>query len=63
MKLLTTIDAASMLGLTRHQVAALCRAGTIPAQRLGRDYLISPADLAKAKSRPRVGRPATKKAK
>lgn len=57
MNLLTTTQAAERLGLTRHGVRLLVVNGTLPATRVGRDYLIREADLAKAADRPGPGRP------
>jgi excisionase family DNA binding protein len=57
---LTVPQAAAKLGVHRTRVNALIRAGRLPAQKMGRDYLIKPADLAKVKDR-KPGRPRTKK--
>lgn len=42
---LTTAQAANVLGCTRVWVWQLIKAGTLPAARVGRCWLIDPADL------------------
>jgi len=37
---LTTDQAAALIGVSRHEVQRLCRIGLLPAQRIGRDWLI-----------------------
>jgi excisionase family DNA binding protein len=44
--LLSTREAAARLGISADRVRQLIRAGRLPAQRLGRDWYIQPADLA-----------------
>jgi len=44
-KLLTTTQAAEILGLNRTQVFRLVKQGKIPAQRIGRNYFIKADDL------------------
>jgi excisionase family DNA binding protein len=41
--LLTTSQAAAILGVGRHEVQRLCRLGLLPAQRIGRDWLVTEA--------------------
>jgi excisionase family DNA binding protein len=43
--LLTTIDVARELGITRTRVHALIVGGRLPARKLGRDWTIRRADL------------------
>jgi len=69
MRLFTTKEVAEHLGVTVPRVHALIRAGRLPAEKMGRDYFIKPADLALVADR-KVGRPpkaqaapATKKAR
>jgi excisionase family DNA binding protein len=45
MNLLTTRDAAVRLGVTVTRVQAMIIAGRLPAEKLGRDYVIREADL------------------
>jgi excisionase family DNA binding protein len=45
MNLLTTRDAATRLGVTVTRVQAMIIAGRLPAEKLGRDYVIREADL------------------
>jgi len=56
MKLIGTAEAAKRLGVTQDRVRALIRAERLPAQKLGRDYIISSEDLALVKNR-KPGRP------
>jgi excisionase family DNA binding protein len=55
-ELLTTSQAAKKLKVTPRRVIALIEAGRLPASKLGRDYLIQAADLARVQHR-RPGRP------
>jgi excisionase family DNA binding protein len=56
--LLTTKEAANKLGITSVRVNQLIKAGILPAEKHGRDYLIQESDVEKAKDRPdRRGRP------
>lgn len=59
MDLLTTRQAADELGLSLRAVQYLCVAGKLPAQRVGRDYLIERKDLELVREgrRPGPGRP------
>jgi excisionase family DNA binding protein len=43
--LITTADAAARLGLTVRAVQKMIEAGRLPAQKVGRDYLIAPDAL------------------
>jgi excisionase family DNA binding protein len=56
MELLTTSQAAKKLKVTPRRVIALIEAGRLPASKLGRDYVIQAADLARVKDR-KPGRP------
>ena len=55
---LTTAQAAEQLRLTVSMVRRYCRDGRLPAQKVGRDWLIRNEDLEQFKAIPRkVGRP------
>jgi excisionase family DNA binding protein len=56
--LITVQQAASALGVGRSRVQALIAAGRLPAEKVGMQYLIKPADLVKVKDR-KPGRPRT----
>ncbi len=56
MTLLTTKDAAEKLGVSVRRVQALINNGNLPAQKLGRDYVIQESDLDLVKNR-KPGRP------
>ena len=43
--LLTIQEAADRLGVSRWRIYALIRAGRLPAIKLGRDWIVQPADL------------------
>lgn len=45
MKLLTTSEVAERLGVTAKRVQAMIRDGRLPAEKLGRDYVIKEQDL------------------
>jgi len=45
MDLLTTRQAAETLGVTTERILALIYAGRLPAQKVGRDWLIQTSDL------------------
>lgn len=62
MKLITTADAAKRLGVHRTRVNVLIREGRLPAQQIGRAYLIDEKDLALVSER-KVGRPPAKNGK
>lgn len=51
-KLLSTIEAAKRLGLTYQRINQLIQDGVLPAQKIGRDYVIEEADLSKITERP-----------
>jgi excisionase family DNA binding protein len=53
---LTTSQAAERLGVSVSRVQQFIKAGRLPAEKVGRDYLIQAADLAKVKNR-KPGRP------
>ena len=60
MTLLSTQEAATRLGISRRRVLALVSTGRLPAQKVGRDWIIQEADLDKVKDRPQgwvKGRP------
>lgn len=59
--LLTTIDVARRLGITRQRALALIHAGRLPAHRVGRDWFVRERDLAKVAVR-KPGRPRMQKA-
>ena len=56
MKLLTTIEAATRLGLSKPRITALIRAGRLPAERFGNAYMIKESDLKLVEDR-KPGRP------
>lgn len=62
MKLLTTQQAADKLGISQPRIYQLISEGRLPAQKIGRDYVINEADLKLVEDRPKVGRPPTTKA-
>lgn len=55
-KLLTVDQAATELGVSARRVRALITDERLPAEKVGRDWLIKPGDLAKVKER-KPGRP------
>jgi len=54
--MLISSQAAKALGVSPRRVLALIKSGRLPAQKLGRDWIINSKDLAKVSSRP-PGRP------
>ena len=56
MNLITTKQAAERLGVSVKRVTALIREDRLPAEKVGRDWLINEKDLAKVKDR-QTGRP------
>ena len=54
--MLTTAQAAIILQVSRSRILKLIEAGRLPAEKLGRDWLIRPEDLELVKVR-RPGRP------
>ena len=59
---ITTAQAAERLGVTKPRVIQLINAGRLPAEKIGMQYLIKPADLEKVKDR-KPGRPPSAKGK
>jgi len=59
MKLINTKEASEKLGVNGQRVRALIAAGRLPAQKVGRDWVIREKDLAKVADR-KVGRPRKK---
>jgi excisionase family DNA binding protein len=60
-KRLTVKQAASELGVSVPRVHQLIQEERLPAEKLGRDWIIESGDLEKVKDRP-TGRPAKKEA-
>ena len=60
MNLITTGEAAERLGITIRRIQALITDGRLPAQKVGRDYLIKEDDLKLVADR-KPGRPSNKK--
>jgi excisionase family DNA binding protein len=56
MNLLTTKEVAARLGVTIQRVQALIQGGRLPAEKLGRDYVIKEQDLKLVADR-KPGRP------
>lgn len=54
--MLTTNEAASLLGVTVQRIHQFITEGRLPAQKMGRDYIINDADLKLVGDR-RPGRP------
>jgi excisionase family DNA binding protein len=61
MKLLTTKQAAERLGVSIGRIHQLINEGRLPAEKLGRDYVIREEDLKLVEDR-KVGRPPKAKA-
>jgi excisionase family DNA binding protein len=61
MRLLTTTEAANKLGVTIGRVQQLIWDGLLPAQKIGRDYVINEDDLRQVENRPKAGRPSKAK--
>ena len=60
--MLTTNEAAELLGVTDRRIRQLISDGSLPAQRIGpRVLVINPKDLEKIRSRPGRGRPKKEK--
>jgi len=59
MKLINTKEASKRLGVNGQRVRALIAAGRLPAQKVGRDWVIRERDLAKVSDR-KPGRPKKK---
>jgi len=62
MKLLSTSEAADKLGVTVGRIQQLIWDGLLPAQKVGRDYVINEDDLKLVENRRKVGRPPKDKA-
>jgi len=60
MKLLGTKEAAEKLKISLRRVQQLIELGTLPAQKIGRDYLIQEKDLSNVTIHGKPGRPAKK---
>ena len=56
MKMLTTNEVAERLGVTVQRVHQFIKKDRLPAQKMGRDYLIDEGDLKRVADRP-TGRP------
>ena len=56
MDMLTTKEVAERLGVTVRRVQALIQDGQLPAQKVGRDYLVKEKDLKLVEER-KPGRP------
>lgn len=56
MKILTTKQAARALGINDSRVRQLILSGRLPAQKIGRDWIIQEKDLKKVSNR-KPGRP------
>jgi excisionase family DNA binding protein len=56
MKLLNTQEAAKKLGVNHSRVRQLISGGRLPAQKIGRDWIIKESDLKKVADR-KPGRP------
>jgi excisionase family DNA binding protein len=51
MKMLTANDASKILGIHASRVRVLIREGRLPAQKIGRDWIIMEKDLEKVRVR------------
>ncbi len=60
-KLLSVIEAAEKLGVSRWRVNQFINEGRLPAQKIGRSYVIKESDLQLVEDRP-TGRPPKVKA-
>jgi excisionase family DNA binding protein len=54
--MLTTRDVAERLGVSLRHVQTLIKQGKLPAEKLGRDYVVKESDLKLVQRRPK-GRP------
>jgi excisionase family DNA binding protein len=62
MALIGTSEAARMLGVSVRRVQAMIRAAQIPAEKIGRDWLMKEADIARIGATVRKpGRPSKKR--
>lgn len=55
--LLTTYQAAKILGVNDSRIRQLILNGLLPATKLGRDWIVQEKDLGKVANRRKVGRP------
>jgi len=62
MNLLTTKETAEKLGVSVRRVQAMITEGSLPATKLGRDYVIKESDLESVKDR-KPGRPSKEKSR
>jgi excisionase family DNA binding protein len=60
MKLIGTKEASSRLAISQQRIQALIKVGRLPAEKVGRDWLIKEVDLERVRNRP-IGRPPKKK--
>lgn len=60
--MLNTKEAAEKLNISLRRVQQMITSGTLPAQKVGRDYIILEADLDKVKTYGKPGRPLKEKA-
>ena len=60
MNLLTTKETAEKLGVSVRRIQAMITEGSLPATKLGRDYVIKESDLEFVKDR-KPGRPSKEK--
>lgn len=58
-ELLSVADAAEQLGIKERQMLVLVRKHGL-GRRIGRDYVLTPADVERVRERPRVGKPPSK---
>lgn len=61
MKMLSTQEAADKLKVSLRRVQQLITEGTLPAQKIGRDYVVLESDLDKVKTYGKAGRPPKEK--
>lgn len=61
MRMLSTQEAAEKLNISLRRVQQLVTEGTLPAQKIGRDYVILESDLGKVKTYGKPGRPPKEK--
>ena len=54
---MTTTEAATELGVSLRAVQKMIERGALKAERLGRDWWITPAAVERARERPGSGRP------
>ena len=59
--MLTTKEAADVLGVSLRQVQTLIQQGKLQAQKMGRDYVIRESDLKAVEHRPKGRPPKAKK--